>query len=604
MRRKSKIFFLILILILTDVYSQENYIVRSISFEGNNTLSADILLEQMEHYGTSWFSDVLLFQDPYLFSRELFNSDKKRIIQHYQREGFIDAEINSVVFNRDDESKTVDIIIKIIEGKPIVINQISISVDSSDSIPNTSKIKERLALKEGRRFRDILISNDKNEIINTFFNSGFPYVKASYSLELDTTNNLVSISWEVVPGQLSKFGSVKIEGNERTESELIKEKITFEPGQIYDGAELNRSQKMIYNLGLFHIVSVNAMFNESESADIPINIKLEEAPQFSTKFGIGYGRDEKFRVSLSQGWLGFLGGARQLRFDAKHSALEPYNFRINFLQPDFIWEFTNLSFGPYIYRQTEPGFTLNRLGGNISLQRPLVWDIFGSVKYTFERSDLDTNSISPEELLKFNISQIYNKSSIELGFERVTSEPTFSPISGSFASIAFHYSGLGLNSKYHFFRPSFDFRKYNALFDWLTVALRIKAGSIFSNDDDGFVPYEERFYSGGSSSNRGWGRAELGPKDDEGQPLGGKSVLENNIEFRYPIYSIVSGVAFLDFGNVWQSEFTYKLDDLRYASGLGIRVDTPIGPVRLDVATPIYEGAAKVQYFISVGHAF
>jgi outer membrane protein insertion porin family len=163
---------------------------------------------------------------------------------------------------------------------------------------------------------------------------------------------------------------------------------------------------------------------------------------------------------------------------------------------------------------------------------------------------------------------------------------------------------LGIKSKYHFIRPSIEYRRYIQTAPWLIFAFRIKAGAIFSYDDDEFVPYEERFYSGGSSSVRGWGRAELGPKDNKGQPIGGKSVFESNLEFRYHIYSLFSGVAFLDYGNVWSNELTYKIDDLRYSAGWGLRVRTPIGPVRFDLAIPIFEGAARVQYFLSVGHAF
>ncbi len=180
----------------------------------------------------------------------------------------------------------------------------------------------------------------------------------------------------------------------------------------------------------------------------------------------------------------------------------------------------------------------------------------------------------------------------------------FEPNSGSFSSLVVHYSGLGLQSKYHFLRPTIEYRKYTGISEWLILAFRIKAGTIFSQDDDKFIPYEERFYSGGSSSVRGWGRAELGPKDSEGQPVGGKSVFESNIEFRYSIYSPLSGVAFLDYGNIWINELTYNYDELRYSAGWGLRIATPIGPVRIDLAIPVFEGAAKLQYFLSVGHAF
>lgn len=425
-----------------------------------------------------------------------------------------------------------------------------------------------------------------------------------YSLDLDTSKSEVDIKWEIDLGNLSKFGNISFVGNERTELNLLENKVSFEYGDVYDGNELDTTQKKIYDLGLFYIVSVNAELDKPDSNRIPVVINLEEAPRFNTKFGIGYGRDEKFRISLDQKWLAFLGGARQLNLYAKYSSLEPYNIRLSFLQPNFLWEETTLSSSGFLLRQTEPGFTINRLGANVSLRRAFFLEIFGSIKYTFENSNLDINSISQVEREEFKIDQIYNKSSLELGFERITSKPLFNPDNGTFTAVAIHYSGLGFGSKYHFLRPTIDFRKYTGLTEWMVFAFKIKAGTIFSYDDDKVVPFEERFYSGGSSSIRGWGRAQLGPKDNNGIPIGGKSLLEANLELRYPIYSILSGVAFLDFGNVWRDQLTYSINELRYSSGLGLRVGTPIGPIRLDFAIPIYEGAAQLQYFISVGHAF
>ncbi len=603
-KKFKKIFFAIFILISSVNFAQENYIVRDILFTGNKSLSSEIILEQIQHYPTSWFSDVILFEDPFLFSKDIFEKDKESIKRLYQREGFIDVKIENVSFSKNDDDKSVEIKIDINENNPILVDSVEFSIDNEDLKKQIPKIKEKLLLKSKKRFIDEFIKKDESIIINSFINNGYPYVDVNYSLDLDTSKSEVDIKWKIDLGRISKFGHISFVGNERTELNLLENKVSFKYGDLYDGTELNTTQKKIYDLGLFYIVSVNAELDKPDSNRIPVVINLEEAPSFNTKFGLGYGRDEKFRISLDQKWLAFLGGARQLSLYAKYSSLEPYNIRLSFLQPDFFWEETTLSSSGFLLRQTEPGFTINRIGANVSLRQPLFLEIFGSIKYTFENSNLDINSISQVEREKFKIDQIYNKSSLELGIERITSKPLFNPDNGTFTAIAIHYSGLGFGSKYHFLRPTIDFRKYTGLTEWMIFAFKIKAGTIFCYDDDKVIPFEERFYSGGSSSIRGWERAQLGPKDDTGKPIGGKSVFEANLELRYPIYSILSGVAFLDLGNVWRDQLTYSIKELRYSSGLGLRVGTPIGPVRLDFAIPIYEGASQLQYFISVGHAF
>jgi outer membrane protein insertion porin family len=177
------------------------------------------------------------------------------------------------------------------------------------------------------------------------------------------------------------------------------------------------------------------------------------------------------------------------------------------------------------------------------------------------------------------------------------------PTAGSLALINLQYNGFAFPIEYPFYKAVLDARRYISI-DELVLALRFKIGGIDAKSDDDFIPVEERFYSGGGYSVRGWARHELGPKDDRGSPVGGSSLIEISSELRYPILGIVSGVAFIDGGNVWLEEFSYPLSELRYSAGLGIRIKTPIGPVRLDVATPVFDEEDKIQFHFSIGHAF
>jgi outer membrane protein insertion porin family len=600
---KLKILIFFIITCLQSILAQENYIVRDISFIGNKTIPDSELQELITHYSTSWFSDYILFQDPFLFSSDIFDLDKKRIIKYYQRNGFLNVKISQTNLVSDSEKRTLEVEIEIEENEPITINDVNFSKKRNQTLPLLDSLQNSIELKNGKRFTEDLLTQDKNLIIDALINNGYPYADVDFELELDTLSKSVNIIWLLKEGKKSKFGTVNFDGNKRIENDLLSHKLKFQEGDLYRARKLDETHRSIYNLGLFYIVSVQPLL-EKNNEIVPVRIKLEEAPKYNTKFGIGYGRDEKFRVSVEQRILSFLGGNRQLKIYAKHSALEPYNFRMDFLQPDFISEYTNLFISPFIIKQTEPAFKLNKIGFNAKLERPIFENIIGSIKYSFENSNLDTNSIAREELERYNLLSVYNKSGIEIGLERSTSVPLFNPNQGSITSLVLNYSGLGLNSKYHFIRPTLEYRRYIQTTDWLVFAFRIKAGTIFSSDDDQYIPFEERFYSGGSSSIRGWERADLGPKDKEGQPIGGKSVFESNIEFRHPIYSLFSGVAFLDYGNVWQNELTYKIDELRYSAGWGLRISTPIGPVRFDLAIPVFEGAAMMQYFITIGHAF
>jgi outer membrane protein insertion porin family len=96
----------------------------------------------------------------------------------------------------------------------------------------------------------------------------------------------------------------------------------------------------------------------------------------------------------------------------------------------------------------------------------------------------------------------------------------------------------------------------------------------------------------------------LGPKNEYGDPGGGRSLLEGSAEFRISISKIVVFSLFADAGNVWAGSFNYHLNDLHYAAGTGIKVKTPIGPVGLDFARPIFDSETQWQIHLNIGHSF
>jgi len=126
------------------------------------------------------------------------------------------------------------------------------------------------------------------------------------------------------------------------------------------------------------------------------------------------------------------------------------------------------------------------------------------------------------------------------------------------------------------------------------------------------VPVYRRFFAGGGSSVRGYGFQRAGPLDDDGDPLGGLTLTEASVELRLPIplwgrlRDRLGAVAFLDGGQLSEPSFAWRTRDLFFGGGVGLRVRTPLGPLRLDVGLPIdpRAGFDAYQVYFSVGEAF
>jgi outer membrane protein insertion porin family len=440
--------------------------------------------------------------------------------------------------------------------------------------------------------------------MNQFLNSGFAYVEVDYEILLNDDETGIELVWKINPGPLCYFGNVQIFGKKDVLESLIQDRIEFDTGDLYKKILLDTTQRGIYSLGLFQVVSVTVFLDNQKTSILPVKISVKEAPTITTRFGIGYGTEAKFRAFADITKISFLGGARRLQLILSHSAIQPYNIDLRFIQPSFITRSLVLVLNPFMRKQDEPGFKVDRKGARSTFLYAFPSRITSSITYTYEDVTRDTIDFDLKiPIFDDRYTGLYDKSMINLGLNWDTSFPMLTPYKGFLSSINFQVNGVITPVEYPFQKTLLDLRSYNRVL-FTILALRLKMGGILPIRDNDFIPVEERFYSGGSYSVRGWARQRLGPLDIFNNPTGGKSLLEFSTEFRYPVYDIVSGVVFMDCGNVWIEAYTWKLNEIRYSLGVGLRVNTPIGPARIDVARPVFDEETKVQIHFSVGHAF
>jgi outer membrane protein insertion porin family len=611
MEKKTRNIVLIVLLSILcgGLNAQEGYLVRNIKFKGNKKFSENTLLEQTYLYEINLFEKYILREKHFRYSQELVNSAFEDITQFYQRHGFLYAKVSRGelrIDHRKREIKKLNIIID--EGPAIETGKIRYKIDynaGNDSREIGSiieDIKKNTKLHPQTRFTDEEFEKDRELIIDSFKEKGYFYVDAAYDLQINKDSNIVNIIWQIEPGPEYVFGQTTVKGNEHVSTDFILRQLAYQQGYTFKEKLIQNTEQNIYDLGLFRVVKVRGIYSKKDGTRIPVEIEVNEAPRLNTQIGVGYGTEDEFRTNIDLRRLSLFGGARRIELSARHSALELYNINLRYVQPQFISSRAHLIINPFIRRDTEPGYETRRAGLNLPITYKIPDDLHSSLNFYTERVLQEVSQDDPERGDASSGEYLYNKTGFVLDNEWNTMTPLFFPEKGVFVHLSYKLNGYIFESNFNYMRLLLDFRNYQRI-GAVILAAKFKVGGIQSGDNTGFIPVEDRFYTGGSMSIRGWPRSKLGPML-KGNPIGGKSMIESSLELRYPIYGKLSGTIFTDAGNVWESSYSYHFNEFRYSVGIGLRYRIPIGPVRVDLARPIYDKKKTFQLHINIGQAF
>ncbi len=544
---------------------------------------------------------------PSYYNSDAWEMSVRSLVHFYQTEGFLNVQIQEPQIKLYKNKKIADVTIIISEGEAVKVSSVSFSKTpskvSENLIYDTEGKTLKLLIRPDSRFRDENIWNDRDQITKYMVEKGYAYSYIEPIIKVDTFLNQASINWDLSPGPPCVFGDITIEGNERTPTQLIYRQLTFSKGEQYSRVKLNRSQQQVYQLGTFRIASLKAQLSLDEKDTIPVHINIKEAPIISTRFGVGYGREDRFRTFVNLQFLNFTGGARRLNLFAKHSGLEPYRIEATLTQPAAFSPNSVLALSPYIKRIKEPGFNLLNYGANLTLMQKINDQLSASFDVYYQKVNLDTASIA---IFDKDVEPLktYSKNGISTGFIYDSSTPRFNPNIGWTLAFNSRFNNFIFPGNYPFIKLQLEIKNYLPLFDFCTLGSKTKIGTINYIRKGSFIPVEERFFSGGSRSVRGWARQQLGPKDQDNIPMGGNYIFELSIEPRVKIIGPLSWVIFFDAGNVWQKKDEISANKIRFSAGSGIRFETPIGPIGIDVARPVWDDSSHWQFHLNIGHAF
>ncbi|MCH7949923.1 MAG: outer membrane protein assembly factor BamA [Candidatus Dadabacteria bacterium] len=557
--------------------------------------------QQIERIIGTDFPSIKFWVKKPAFDEEVLKDDMIRIQRLYANNGYYDAKATYELKYNKDETR-VEIKITIEEGEPIILTDIDLKIEGDLSDEIKKQITDAVPLKVDETFSPNGYQQTKGVISEILYNRGYPKSDIEGEALVNRREKWARAKFVVKPGLIYKFGVIKVEGNEKVASYIIEREADFKEGKIFSLSKINETQANIFQLGLFRSVVIDPVYNDEEQiADIAIVVK--ERKLGSVKIGGGFGTEDKLRGQVIWTQRNFFGGGRRLEVSGKFSFITQ-RVETSVIQPYIVGKDSKLSGTLNFQRDDVPSFKGRSFLTTAALTKDFwkYYSVFSSLNLQFSKIE-DSATRTPEERSRENFFLTF----INLGFERDTTDNILNPTRGTVVSTGLESSFSALGSDVNYLKGTIELRGYKEYRD-VVFAKKFTIGVIqpFGSTQTLDIPIFKRFFAGGSTSMRGFPFQKLGPLDRNNDPLGGNSLLVGSFEVRYPIYGDFGGVAFLDYGNVYTDEWSFPLQDIKYAPGLGLRYDTIIGPVRFDVGYALNPepGITRIQFFISIGQAF
>ncbi|PYI44878.1 MAG: outer membrane protein assembly factor BamA, partial [Verrucomicrobia bacterium] len=507
--------------------------VSTVRFEGNTHFSDRVLRKQMKTRQKTLFSFV---DKSGRLDETQLQDDLQKVREFYQNHGYIDVAVRDVTKQRTS-SGALQIVIAIDEGPQYHVGKLTFV---GYKATNEQKLRAVVKMKEGSVYSAKAIKDDAKALADAYGSGG--YVDLTIVPETSQAHDrLIDITYKIDEGQRSYVERISISGNTRTKDKVIRREVLIAPGDIFNTVRVETSKKRLENLGYFSKVDTFPVDTEVEGRKY-LDIQVEEKRTGSLNFGAGFSTIDSLIgfIELTQGnfditnWPSLTGGGQKFRIRLQ-GGTERKDVELALTEPWFMDRPISVGFTAYyheanylssIYDQRNYGFSLDVRKGI----RPFL---YGSLGYRLE--SIDTFNVvvtaSPQLLAETGPS---TKSVFTANLTWDRRDNPFLTRSGERITYTWWVAGPGGTEQIYGF--DVEASKYWRL-PWDTILLinAEVAGVDRWGDQTKLVKIYDRLFLGGSNNLRGFDFRDVGPKDPNGEPLGGQSMARTTIEWTFPI---------------------------------------------------------------------
>ena len=593
--------------------------VSSIRIEGNRVFSDGKLKKVMKTKERSYLRP---FRKS-VYRKDFLKADIESILGLYRRHGYLKAKLLSERVEKSAKSNSVSIHLELAEGPRAMVRSVSID---GEAAMDESRLAKGLRLKPGGPFDPGAVEDDRRSILDMYAEAGYVYATVADNTVFE--GDLADAHYVVREGIQARAGNISVEGNKNTAERLVRRELTVKQGDILRRSQLVRTQQRVFDTGLFSDVELSPVDVDSIVPVVDLVVRVKERKMAWVGTGIGYGSSDQLKVFGEWGHRNVGGMGRRLFTSANFAfgrwwlakgkaVLDASRLDVGLVEPWLFGTRTTGQLVAYHEYKKEAAFTQDFNGVTFTAKRDL--SSFFKVYLSYDNRWVNTTDPTA-------IKDKYVTRSLYLSGTRDFRDDIFDPRRGSYQESSWKVAGGVLGGNYSFHKLSFSSSWYTPAGTTI-IAARFKIGfeepfgETYGVSPLDRIPFEERFRTGGAMSVRGYLEdEEIGPRDASGNVTGGRFLLLSNVEVRFPIFWRLSGAIFFDGGNVWKNPTDIKPGqfslrggetgeaDYRYSYGGGLRLRTPVGPIRVDYGRKLklsaHDEDDKGQFHFSLGQAF
>ncbi|WP_300156956.1 autotransporter assembly complex family protein [Solidesulfovibrio sp.] len=532
--------------------------------------------------------------DSILLLERRAEEDKAAFAKVFQSDGYFAAAIAASV---DQAATPAVLTYAITPGPRFTLRRVTLSPKDA-ALPTP----EAIGLTVPSPFSAKAVVDAEAQITTLLRRQGHPYAKvADRKVTADFDGHDVTVAWEVDAGPKAAFGPPRFSGLTSVKEGYLAGLTPWTEGAPYDADLVEKYRKKLVSLDLFTLVQVEPAPEPGPDGRVAMVVTVAERKHRTVKGGVDYRTDEGPGANLGWEHRNLFGGGEKLSLSAGASAIEQVG-QASFEKPDFITPKELFKASAKVANENKKAYEGQNVQATGSVRRQFSDAFSAAAGLGYRASRIIKDQSRPwEDDKRYGFVFV----PVEAGYD--TRNDVLDPQKGLLASAsAAPYWGT-LAGGPNFVRPEFSLANYLKIMDkpGVVLATRVSGGANVGADRDDVSP-DLRYYAGGAGSIRGYPYQTVGPLRGK-TPVGGGSVFTFSSELRLRITELIGIVPFLDGGTAYENPLPPYNQPLLLGAGLGVRVYTPVGPVRLDVATPVTPRKDIddiAQFYFSIGQSF